>query len=149
MTCLVIFSIVFVLLTSFDLVVEIMAQAYTMGLTETNRPHRVFIGFQLDASKRRKNYIRQSEIFFSPYAYPQTDVMYRAMKGSKSLLIISNAEPVNTERYELFRNELVHRTEYLPPFNSTTIYDIGSVSKAVNSLKIGTITRAVFLKSVL
>ncbi|CAB4032083.1 atrial natriuretic peptide receptor 1-like, partial [Paramuricea clavata] len=118
---------VFVLLTSFDLVVEIMAQAYTIGLTETNRPHRVFVGFQLDASKRRKNYVRQSEIFFSPYAFPQVDVMYRAMKGSRSLLIISNAEPVNTERYETFRGKLVNRTEYDPPFNSTTVYD--SISK--------------------
>ena len=123
-----IYFVVFVLLTSFDVLIEIMAEAYDLGLTKINKPHRVFIGFQLDAKVRRKNWVRQSEMFFSTRPINSLGLMYRSKKGSRSLLIISAAQPVNTDRYEKFRKELVRRTEYVEPFKFETQYDIATVS---------------------
>ena len=121
------FSVVFVILTSFDVLIEIMAEAYDLGLTGKNRPHQAFIGFQLNAKIRRKNYIRQTEMFFSPITVSPGDVMYRSMKGARSLLIISAAQPVNTNRYEKFRMKLVNRTINDPPFNTAGVYDTPTV----------------------
>ncbi|XP_028405467.1 receptor-type guanylate cyclase Gyc76C-like [Dendronephthya gigantea] len=118
---------VFVLLTSFDVLIEIMAEAYDLGLAgfkpDLNERPRVFIGFQPDAKIRRKNYVQYPEIFFSPYAEPVLDVMFRAKKGARSLLIISAEDPVNNARYERFRNLLVKKTENDGPFKDEAIFD--------------------------
>jgi hypothetical protein len=126
------FFLVFVLLTSFDVLIEIMAEAYDLGLTGLNEQHRAFIGFQLDAKTRRKNHGRYPEMFFSPYALPQLETMFRAKKGARSLLIISAAKPVNTERYERFRKELVNRTEHDEPFKDSYVFDQDAVSFSYN-----------------
>jgi hypothetical protein len=99
-----------------------MAEAHDLGLVSKDSPHRAFIGFQLDAKVRRDNYVRKTELFFSAYAYPPGEVMYRAMRAARSLLIISAAEPRNNVNYRRFQNELVRRTKEVPPFNDTNIY---------------------------
>ena len=115
-------------MTSFYVLHEIMGEAYQLGLTGTAEPHRAFIGFQLNAKIRRRNYVRQSEMFFNPYSYPARASMYRAMKGARNLLIISAAEPVNNDRYERFRKKLVWRTENEGPFKNPSVFDVRSVS---------------------
>ena len=112
----------FVLLTSFEVLIEIMAEAYALGLTGHYEQHRAFIGFQLDAKTRRKDYPRFPEMFFSTVAVPLIEVMFRAKKGARSLLIISAAEPVNTDRYERFRKELVKRTRHDEPFKDESVF---------------------------
>ncbi|XP_028395101.1 receptor-type guanylate cyclase Gyc76C-like [Dendronephthya gigantea] len=129
---------IFVLLTSFDVLIEIMAEAHDLGLTKIKKPHRVFIGFQLDAKVRRTNYVRQSEMFFSTQPTNSLDLMYRSKRGSRSLLIISAAQPVNNDRYEKFRKELVRRTEYVEPFKFELEYDLVTkqteISETANAL---------------
>ena len=115
--------LVFVLLTTFEVLVEIMAVAHNLGLTAKEKPHRAFIGFQLDAKIRRENYVRKSEFFFSNVANPVGVVQYRAMRGARALLIISAAQPRNYQRYTRFQQKLVDRTENAPPFKDRTVYD--------------------------
>lgn len=105
-----------------------MAEAYALSLTGFPEKRRAFIAFKLDAKMLRKNYVQYPEIFYSPRAVPALDIMYRAKRAAKSLLIIAAARPVNTGRYERFRKELVKRTEHEGPFKDSTVYDVATVS---------------------
>lgn len=105
-----------------------MAEANDLGLAGLSDQHRNFIGFQLDAKTLRKNYISYPEMFYSPIAVSPFDVMFRAKRGAKSLLIISAAKPPNTDRYEKFRKKLVYRTEKVEPFKDKTVFDLVTVS---------------------
>ena len=112
-----------------------MAEAYDLGLTSIHGQHQTFIGFQLDAKTRRKSYIRYPEMFYSHQAEPTFEVMIRAKKAARSLLIISVEQPVNTDRYERFREKLVNRTEHDEPFKFSSIYDVKTVGISLNEFE--------------
>ena len=105
-----------------------MAEANDLGLAGPTDQHQKFIGFQLDAKTLRKNYISYPEMFYSPIAVSPFEVMFRAKTGARSLLIISAAQPPNTDRYEKFRKTLVERTEKVEPFKDITVFDLATVS---------------------
>ena len=115
---------------SFEVLVEVMSQAYDLGLTEKNRPHRAFISFQLDMGVSRESISENLDLYRSPIAEPRppTSVMLRAKKASRSLLLISLDKPRDTERFQKFKNELVKRTDNTPPFKDPYIYDLKTVS---------------------
>lgn len=125
---LVYFFIVFVLLTSFEVLIEIMAEANDLGLDGLCEQHRTFVGFQLDVKTLRTNYVLHPEMFYSAVALSPLEVMFRAKRGARSLLIISAARPPNTDRYKKFRRKLVDRTEKVEPFKDITVFDYATVS---------------------
>ena len=115
---------------SFEVLVEVMSQAYDLGLTEKNRPHRAFISFQLNMGVSRESIVENLDLYRSPIAEPRppTSVMLRAKKASRSLLLISLDTPRDTERFQKFKNELVKRTDHTPPFKNPFIHDLKTVS---------------------
>ena len=48
--------------------------------------------------------------------------------GARSLLLISTAEPKITERYKVFKEELINRTESKAPFMDVGVFDQELVS---------------------
>ena len=122
-------NIVIVVLTSFNVLIEVLSEAHGMGFTGTQRPHRAFIGFELVAKNRRMMYLEpEYNMFYSPFAEPAINVTFNAMKAARSLLIISTPDPANTQDYLEFRNELMQRTANQKPFRDDTIYDDATVS---------------------
>ncbi|XP_046854845.1 speract receptor-like isoform X3 [Xenia sp. Carnegie-2017] len=117
---------IFVLLTSFPVVIEIMSQVDILGLNDLSQPRRAFIAFQLDQKKRRSDYFGETQMFYAPLAEPVKEVQFHATKAARSLLVISAGVPQSRLRYEHFRQELIRRTEHEPPFKDESIYDFNT-----------------------
>ena len=70
-------------------------------------------------------------LFFNPYVLgPQEriDRQQITRNGARSLLLISPAKPINTERYIAFKKELINRTESKEPFMDSAVFDEDLVS---------------------
>ena len=118
------FILVFVIVTSHDVLMDVMAEVNNLGLAGSKKPHRAFIGFQLDVTRSSPGYARKNEMFYNKNILDRNDELKRrrlTRNAARSLLIISCAEPKNGERYDRFKKELTNRAKSAEPFNTVRI----------------------------